>query len=503
MKPFSSLSMWIRTALLFTLTSSLSAAGPTDAKPLLVGHFPDPTVVKDGDDYYMTHSSCEWYPGLLIFHSRDLKTWKPIAHAVTNHPASIWAPDLIKHKDLFYLYYPGRGNFVVTAKHPRGPWSAPVNIGLPGIDPGHVVGADGKRTIHASGGIAAPLSDDGLKATGKPKKVYAGWPIPGDWKVECFCLESPKFTRRGEYIYLTSAEGGTAGPPTSHMVVSARSRHPLGPWENSPHNPIIHTYSKDEAWWSKGHGTLVEGPDGHWYCILHGYKNDDRTIGRCTLIEPIEWTDDGWFKRAAKWPAGWGHHKPAVYSLDDDFSGDTLALPWQFFQRFEKDRFTVAGGLLTLKGRGKTPGDSRPLSPIPLHTAYEIETRVDVTGQGSAGLIAFYRPNVYAALSLASDGTLSIVCEGPRKPGRPAARKLTGKRVTMRMVNRDHRVRFFFRDGEDAWTELPVAVDISGWHHNALRGWHTVRPGLFVAGRGEGRFEYFKVRPVDQTSPKR
>jgi hypothetical protein len=82
------------------------------------------------------------------------------------------------------------------------------------------------------------------------------------------------------------------------MVVSARSKGPLGPWENSPYNPIIRTWDRDEAWWSKGHGTLVEGPGENWYCVLHGYMNGYRTLGRCTLIEPIEWTDDGWFRAA-------------------------------------------------------------------------------------------------------------------------------------------------------------------------------------------------------------
>ena len=89
---------------------------PTEARPLLVGNWADPTVLKDGDDYYMTHSSFEFQPGLLIWHSKDLKAWRPITHAVENQEGSIWAPDLIKHDGRYCIYYPAAGtNWVVTA----------------------------------------------------------------------------------------------------------------------------------------------------------------------------------------------------------------------------------------------------------------------------------------------------------------------------------------------------------------------------------------------------
>ena len=100
-----------------------------------------------------------------------------------------------------------------------------------------------------------------MSTVGQQKKIYGGWAFPTEWKTEGVWLESPKLTKRGRYYHLICAEGGTSGPPTSHMAVVARSQSPLGPWENSPHNPLIHTYSADEDWWSVGHGTLVSTPD--------------------------------------------------------------------------------------------------------------------------------------------------------------------------------------------------------------------------------------------------
>jgi xylan 1,4-beta-xylosidase len=193
--------------------------------PVLKGNYADPSVVRDGNDYYMTHSSFDNLPGLLIWHSRDLVNWQPIGNALTEHVGGVWAPDFIKYKGLFYIYFPANGtNWVVTATNPAGPWSKPKDIKIGGIDPGHVVTRDGKRYLNTAGGNITPLTDDGLSADGPMRKIYEGWPFPENWLVECFCLESPKLTYFKGYYYMTVAEGGTAGPSTSHMVVSARSK---------------------------------------------------------------------------------------------------------------------------------------------------------------------------------------------------------------------------------------------------------------------------------------
>jgi beta-xylosidase len=144
------------------------------------------------------------------------------------------------------------------------------------------------------------LADDGLSVVGTMKKVYDGWKYPEEWIVESFSQEGPKILKRGDYYYMVLAEGGTAGPPTGHMIVAARSRTMEGPWENSPYNPIVRTRSASERWWSKGHGTLVEGPRGEWYLVYHAYENGFHTLGRQTLLDPVEWTSDGWFRTAAR-----------------------------------------------------------------------------------------------------------------------------------------------------------------------------------------------------------
>ena len=166
-------------------------------------------------------------------------------------------------------------NMVMTAEKPEGPWSdpesleiqAPEGIHFPAIDPGFVMTPEGKKYLYVSQGYVVELNDAGTKAVGTPRKVYDGWEYPAAWNVQCMCLESPKLFMKDGYYYLVSAEGGTSGPSTAHMTVVARSKSPVGPWENSPYNPLTHTYSPDEKWWQQGHGTIFKATDGKHFVV--------------------------------------------------------------------------------------------------------------------------------------------------------------------------------------------------------------------------------------------
>ena len=237
---------------LLLLLSFLQMNAQTYPKVILPGDYPDPSIMRDGKDYYMTHSPFYYAPGFLIWHSQDLMNWEPLCRVMPQYEGSAMAPDLLKYKDTYYIYYPAAGtNWVMWAKDIRGPWSLPVDLKVGGIDPGHVVDREGNRYLYVDKGEVIRLTEDGLATVGEKKKVYDGWKYPDHWDTECMCLESPKLNEHNGYYYLTSAQGGTAGPATSHMVVSARSKSVTGPWENSPYNPIVHTYSATDNWWSK------------------------------------------------------------------------------------------------------------------------------------------------------------------------------------------------------------------------------------------------------------
>jgi xylan 1,4-beta-xylosidase len=173
----------------------------TFLNPILAGDHPDPSILKDGDDYYMTFSSFDAYPGLVLWRSRDLVNWQPLRPTLRQNVGSVWAPDLVKHGGRYYIYFPARtasyrSNYVIWADRIDGPWSDPM-IGQ--IDPGHAVGPDGARYLFMSAGYLQKLAPDGLSTVGEMKKVYDGWQYPSDWVVEGFAQEGPKILRRGDY----------------------------------------------------------------------------------------------------------------------------------------------------------------------------------------------------------------------------------------------------------------------------------------------------------------
>lgn len=149
--------------------------------PLFAGDYPDPSILRDGNDYYIVHSSFEYYPGLTIWHSSDMVNWKPIANALHQYVGSVWAPDLVKHNGKYFIYFPvSNTNYVVWADKIEGPWSDPIDLKVGNIDPGHVADEQGNRYLYFSNGGYVSLSPDGLSVTGELRHAYDGWPIPRD-----------------------------------------------------------------------------------------------------------------------------------------------------------------------------------------------------------------------------------------------------------------------------------------------------------------------------------
>ena len=442
-----------RAFLILATMAALAGCAPK-AAPLKTcifpGDYPDPSILRDGKDFYMTHSSFTYFPALLVWHSTDLLHWEPVSRAVEDGDYSIYAPDLCKVDGKFYIYYPtSRGeNYVVTADRPEGPWSAPVKLDVGGIDPGHVVGEDGQRYLYTNNGFVTPLSPDGLSAAGRPRKAYNGWEYPAEWETEGMWLESPKLFKRGDWFYLVSAEGGTAGPVTSHMVVVARSKSALGPWENSPHNPMVHTYSADEAWWSKGHGTLVDDADGNWYVVYHAYRNGFHTLGRSTIIESVEWTSDGWPVLMEKDGAKWDKRGlQGDYSYLRDFSNPLLWARWQ--PGFE-------GGTL--------------MTATAVDESYEITAEFTVPEGGAAGLYLFYNEQAYFGI----DGEASA--------------------LAIRIRNERNHASLWQRVDDGDWVPLSSDVDVSSFHHNNYNGFFALRPAYLL--RGGAVLKSFEYKPL-------
>ncbi|MCL4817623.1 MAG: family 43 glycosylhydrolase [Vicinamibacteria bacterium] len=286
---------------LLAQASPAARAAATYRNPILFADWSDPDAIRVGDDYYMTASSFSSVPGLPVLHSRDLVHWSLVGHALPRLPpedvfsrvqpgAGVWAPSLRHHAGLYRIYWgdPDRGLFVVTARDPRGPWSAPtlVKAGRGLIDPSPLFDDDGSAwLVHAWARSRAGfnnvltlhrLSADGARALDEGRVIVDGSRLPG-----YRTLEGPKLYKRHGWYWLLAPAGGVAEGWQSAF----RARRLEGPWEerivlaqggspvNGPHQ-----------------GALVDALDGRsWF--LH--FQDRGAFGRVVHLQPVAWRD-GW-----------------------------------------------------------------------------------------------------------------------------------------------------------------------------------------------------------------
>lgn len=467
----------------------------TFLNPIVPGDHADPSILEDGDDYYMTFSSFDAYPGVVIWHSRDLVNWAPIGPTLTKPIGSVWACELIKHKGRYYIYIPARfpdyrSTYVIYADNIRGPWSDPIDLKLPAhIDPGHAVGEDGKRYLFLSGGDRVRLTDDGLATDGPVEHVYDPWRYPEDWVVESFAPEGPKVMRRGEWFYMITAVGGTAGPPTGHMVIVARSKSIHGPWENDPANPLVRTQTAAEKWWSRGHATLVEGPGGDWWMVYHGYENGYWTLGRQTLLDPVEWTKDGWFRakggdlsQPIRKPSK-GKPSPAGMPLSDDFSTNRFGSLWGFYNPGpeEMSRVQYLNKAMRVAGKGTQPFDCSPLCFITPDVAYRVSVDIELQDDAQAGLLLFYSKRLYCGLGFDARGFVMHRYGLERRGALPAG---VGRRLHLRIENNRHIVTIHHSPDGERWSKYGVQMEVSGYHHNVAGDFLSLRPAIYAAGKG-------------------
>lgn len=273
--------------------------------PIRRGMFPDPSIVRVGEDYYMVNSSFIFFPCIPISHSKDLIHWEIIGHAVTESEwASLdeleggrgyWAPDISYDNGKFYITATYRLNdtgtvyrkqIVVSSEKPEGPYSKPAIIDEDGIDPS-IFHEDGRHYMLLNRGARIlELNADCTKQISEAELLYYG-----DQKR---APEGPHLLKKDGYYYLFLAEGGTGA---GHRISVARSKTLMGNYEPCPYNPIMRQMDEGAAIQRCGHGKPVCTQNGEWYMVyLCGRMIGDgySMLGRETALDPISWTADGW-----------------------------------------------------------------------------------------------------------------------------------------------------------------------------------------------------------------
>jgi xylan 1,4-beta-xylosidase len=352
----------------------------TFANPILPGFHPDPSICRVGGDFYLVTSSFEYFPGVPVFHSRDLVHWRPLGHVLTRRSqlkldgvrssGGIYAPTLRHWRGRFYVVttcVDGGGNFFVTAKNPRGPWSDPVWIDEGGIDPSFFF--DEQTLYYTRNGKGADRDHPIIhQTTIHPETGKLESPLRPVWRgTGGIWPEAPHLYKFGTTYYLFTAEGGTG---YGHSIVVGRSSSPAGPFEPCPFNPILtHRDRPRDPIQATGHADLVELDDGSTWAVLLGVRpkhGGHHHLGRETFLAPVTWTKDGWprvgvegrVETRMRGPALPRHPFPPAPARDD-FDGRDLLPGWNFVRNPDAASWSLVArpGFLRLIGSPVTLDD--------------------------------------------------------------------------------------------------------------------------------------------------
>lgn len=407
--------------------------------PVIAGFHPDPSVIRVGEDYYMVNSTFQYFPAIVISHSKDLVNWEIIGHAVTNSEDldlsefndsyAIWAPDISYHNGTFYIFATLRLNggveeagkrlirrqLVVKSHKPEGPYSKPVFIDVDGIDPSHFVEDDGTHYMVLNPKVRLiKLNDACTEAVGEPVTIWEGTGQNSP--------EGPHILKKDGYYYAILAEGGTE---YNHCVTVGRSKSLFGPFENCPYNPVLKQMKPEASLQRSGHCKLVQTQKGHWWAFyLCSRLNEGRfsTLGRETALDPVQWTKDGWFTINNLQGPSEKQIAPDLPEVKydekyfDDFDSDKLSLVWQFVRNPKEQDYSLTerpGYYRIYTGKYDLCSiyAKNTLVRREKHHHYSASTKLEfypVNNGEEAGLTTYYSTNTYIKLGLVYDNGLKL-----------------------------------------------------------------------------------------------
>lgn len=513
--------------------------------PILPGFNPDPCIVRTGDDYYIVTSSFEWFPGIPIYHSKDLVNWKQIGHVLTRQSQlnmrgtadsdGIFAASITYHKGLYYVMFTnvqdgvnwslkGYPNYIVTARDPKGPWSEPVMVDALGFDPSLFIDEDDKAYVlyryfdHRPGKVGSPgigmyaLDLQTLKPIGTPKFIYSGWKKSS--------AEGPKMLKKDGYYYLFTAEGGTG---YGHYQAVARAKDIWAAYERGP--KLLYSAEQDSLSpiQKTGHGTLFTSPDGEWYTTHLGSRPTGtlgaNPLGRETFIQKIEWTKDGWPQLAGGGitpqllldaPASNSLKIPTSNVFRDEFEREELDYRYQFLREPATNEWlslSKVKGRLSLKGRRALGSryDQSLLAQRVTNFDQQFETVVNFQPtdfRHSAGLTCYYDTKSFYALGFSFEegrGLMLNLVGVDRKYAVLASCDLPAatKKVFMRLKVQQDKLQFSYSlDGKE-WQSIGEALDFNKISDDYNNGYTGAMVGLFAQDMQFvdkwAHFDYFEV----------
>jgi alpha-N-arabinofuranosidase len=516
----------------------------TFRNPIVPGFYPDPSICRVGDDYYLINSTFEYFPGLPIFHSRDLVHWRQIGH-VLDRPSQLpldgirasgglYAPTIRYHDGVFYVINTlvdgttRSGNFIVTATDPAGPWSEPYWLdGAEGFDPSLFFDEDGAvwyvgtrlaHDSHYEGHTEVWVRELDLKSMqliGAERVIWDGALKGGRWS------EAPHIYQIDGCYYLFTAEGGTGH---HHAVVVARSESITGPYANNPGNPIL---THRHLGWNHpivgtGHADLVETQNGEWWIVLLAMRPDGgyyHNLGRETFLAQITW-EDGWpivnagigkvefIQQAPDLPE---HAWPPVPERDD-FDQANLAPQWMFLRTPRDDFWSLSDRSGWLRLRLRPQRLAEPVNPSFVgrrqqHIHFRAQTLLDFTPQSEhecAGVALLQNNdfNFCFVVTRTKQPVVRLIKQTAGVEEILAERPIAAGRCYLKVEAHEQRYNFYAATEPEHWQLLATDVDgrilstqVAGGFVGAVLGVYASSNGQASANAAD--FDWFDYRGLD------
>ncbi|MCC2600479.1 glycoside hydrolase family 43 protein [Sphingobacterium sp. FBM7-1] len=346
---------------IFSLIITHISAQSGFQNPIIRGFNPDPSICRVGEDYYLVTSSFEYFPGLPIYHSKDLVNWRHVGHCLTRDSqlslqtatasGGLYAPSLRYYDGLFYVICTNvsdRGNFYCTAENPTGPWSDPIWVDIKSIDPDIFWDDDGKTYFVTQGDEGIRITEIDLKTGQKLSPERLVWGGTGGR-----FPEAPHVYKKDGYYYLLIGEGGTE---YMHSATIGRSKNLFGPYENCPLNPILthaNRMGQGNPIQGIGHADFVQATDGSWWTVFLGFRVTQmytyyHILGRETFLAPVDWPEGGWPQVNGNGIVYLDMKVPtlplqpfAEPTTRTDFDSDMLGFEWQFLRNPIRENYSL------------------------------------------------------------------------------------------------------------------------------------------------------------------
>lgn len=496
--------------------------------PVIPGFYSDPSVCRVGEDYYLVNSTFEYFPGIPVFHSKDLVNWNQIGHCIDRTTQltkglNIYATTIRYHEGTFYMITTNvgtGGNFYVTATDPAGPWSDPVWIEAQGIDPDIFFDDNGSVYIISSTFGLYEIDLKTGKSVSEVRKVWNG--TGGRYP------EGPHIYKKDGFYYLMAAEGGTE---EAHSETVARSKNIWGPYNSNPSNPIlthVNAAGQNNPIQGVGHADIVQAHDDSWWIVFHGYRSVgggvQHILGRETCLAPVLWPKNGWPVVNGNGTATLNMTCPTLPLIPftaepskTNFDTDKMGLEWNNIRFPISDNYSLnqRKGYLRLKGSeltiedGKSPTFTGRRIQDMYFTATTLLEFDPKKGNEEAGMILLNNGSHFDLLIKQSKGKRvlvtrlrfgSVIHESEEvilKPG-PVTLRITGERSTF---------SFSYSHDNSSFTEISK-VDSKFLSSETAGGFTGVYVGLYATGNGKPSsafsdydwFEYLKNEPKNRNN---